>query len=208
MKAAWRSFFSERKNTNVFIITAGSLALILFAFLHFLTFNEARSGYHFNDPVLNLFSARDLSLLTFILTYGFAITGLVIALFDPPVFVKLLAAYAVLTVLRICSLYLLPLEPPAGIIPLEDVLLRFSFYSGRANLKDLFFSGHTATIFLFAFAFKNTLLKIIFGVAAILIGVLLMLQHVHYSIDVIVAPFVAWLATRLTATVLSRLRSK
>jgi len=198
----WRAFFSDRKNTNTFVVTIASLALILFAFLHFLTYNEARSGYHFNDPVLNLFRARDLSLLTFILTYGIAIAGLVIALRDPPVLVKLFAAYAILTLLRICTLYVLPLEPPAGIIPLEDVLLRFSFYSGRANLKDLFFSGHTATLFLFAFAFKNRSLKIIFASAGLLIGILLMMQHVHYSIDVVVAPLAAWVATRVARVVL------
>jgi len=197
----WRAFFSERKNTNAFVVTIASLALILFAFLHFLTYNEARSGYHFNDPVLNLFKARDLSLLTFILTYGFAIAGLVIALRDPPVLVKLFAAYAILTLLRICTLYVLPLEPPAGIIPLEDVLLRFSFYSGRANLKDLFFSGHTATLFLFAFAFTNRSLKIVFASAGLLIGILLLMQHVHYSIDVVVAPLAAWVATRVAGVV-------
>ncbi|MCW3102947.1 MAG: hypothetical protein JWO09_1387 [Bacteroidetes bacterium] len=204
MNSSWRSYFSERKNTNAFIITIASLALILFAFLHFLTYNEARSGYHFNDPVLNLVAARDLSLVTFILTYGFAIAGLLIALRDPAVLVKLFAAYAILTLLRICTLYLLPLEPPAGILPLEDVLLRFSFYSGRANLKDLFFSGHTATLFLFAFAFRKPALKITFACAALLVGILLMLQHVHYSIDVAVAPVAAWVAVRLARALIPK----
>jgi membrane-associated phospholipid phosphatase len=194
MKAAWRSFFSEQRNKRLFIVSVVSLSLILFLFLHFLTYNEARIGYVFHDPVLKLWTAKDISLLTFILTYGLAVTGLIIALFDPPVLVLLLAAYALLTLIRICCLYLLPLEPPEGIIPLQDIFLRFSFYSGRENLKDLFFSGHTATIFLFAFSFKSRMLKVVFTAGGLLIGFLLMLQHVHYSIDVIVAPVIAWLS--------------
>jgi membrane-associated phospholipid phosphatase len=83
-----------------------------------------------------------------------------------------------------------------GIIPLKDILLQFSFYSGRENLKDLFFSGHTATLLLFGFLFHVRTLKMIFFSGAIVVGALLMIQHVHYSIDVVAAPFAAWVSVK------------
>src|SRR4051812_44012167 len=139
MKANWKLFFSERKNVQLFSFSFLSLAVILFFFLHFLTYNEGRSGFLFHDPVLQLLRPRDISVLTFILTYGVALAGLIIAANDPRLLLSLILAYALLTVMRMICLYLLPLEPPEGIIPLQDIFLRSSFYSGRENLRDLFF---------------------------------------------------------------------
>ena len=94
-------------------------------------------------------------------------------------------------------MYILPLESPASIIPLKDSFLQNSFYSGRENLKDLFFSGHTATVFLFAFAFKKRVLKLFFAIGGTVVGIFVVLQHVHYSIDVIVAPAFAYFSVYL-----------
>jgi membrane-associated phospholipid phosphatase len=194
MKSKWQGYLKERSNKQILFFTVFSLAIVLFAFLHFLTYNESRSGSEFDDPILKNLTPQDLSGITFLLTYSVALTGIIISLKEPRIFIVLLQAYLILTLLRILSLYLIPLAPPPGIIILNDKLLRFSFYSGRDNLKDLFFSGHTATIFLFAFIFNDKRLKWIFSIAAILIGFLLMKQHVHYSIDILFAPVFAWLA--------------
>jgi len=89
-------------------------------------------------------------------------------------------------------MFTLPLEAPIHIIPLKDIFLNASFYSGRENLKDLFFSGHTAILFLFAFYFKNKTLKILFMIGGLIIALLLITQHVHYIIDVLAAPLFAY----------------
>ena len=174
-----------------------TLAIVLFSFLHFLTFNETRIGFVFNDPILSRFEPINVSTITFITTYGFGLTGLVIATQHPIVFIQLIQAYTIMTIIRITCLYLVPLEPPVHIIPLKDIFLESSFYSGRENLKDLFFSGHTATICLFAFGFKNKQLKWIFSIGTVIVAMLILLQHVHYSIDVIAAPIVSFIAFKL-----------
>lgn len=194
MKNKWQAYLKERSNKQILLFTVFSLAIVLFAFLHFLTYNENRSGFVFDDPVLKILTPQDLSGITFLLTYSFALTGIIISLKEPEIFIGLLQAYLILTLLRILSLYLIPLDPPPGIIFLNDKLLQFSFYSGRDNLKDLFFSGHAATIFLFVFIFNDKKLKWMFSIVAILIGFLLMKQHVHYSIDILFAPVFAWFA--------------
>jgi membrane-associated phospholipid phosphatase len=199
MITAWSSYLSERNNKLRLLISVSAAFLVLFVFMRFLTFNEARTGYGFDDPFLKYLSPRDLSSVIFIITYGLSLAGLFLALQKPELFLLLVASYSVMTLIRMCCLFILPLEPPSGIIPLRDILLQNSFYSGRENLRDLFFSGHTAALLLFAFSFRDLKLKIIFISGAILVGLLLMIQHVHFSMDVLAAGLAAWLSVKFSA---------
>lgn len=194
MKTNWQTYLLQKDKRLVLVVSHVVLAIILFAFFQFLAFNEARKGFVFNDPILNLFSPVDVSFFTFFITYSFALSGIIIAFRDPALFVKLIQAYAILTLLRMICLFILPLEAPFKVIPLNDVFLHSTFYAGRENLKDLFFSGHTATILLFAFIFSSRVLKGLYFFGAFVIGVLVAIQHVHYSIDVIAAPVFAYIA--------------
>lgn len=194
MKTAWQNYYSKKKQWVILISSVILLLITLFSFKHFLTFTENRIGFLFNDPVLNLFAPINISLITFTATYLSAIIGIGIAIRSPELFIKLMQGYTILIWLRMLCLYFVPLEPPVHIIPLHDIFLQSSFYSGRDNLKDLFFSGHTATMFLFAFLFTDKKLKWIYTSAAVVIGGLVMLQHVHYSIDVFAAPLFAFFA--------------
>ena len=197
MKNAWQLYFSRPNKRILFLFTLAILTLTLISFVYFLTFNENRTGYIFNDPILNLFEPMAVSELTFFVTYFFAIYGLIISFREPALFVSLLQAYTIMTVFRMLCLYIVPLEAPLSIIPLKDTFLQSTFYSGRENLKDLFFSGHTATIFLLAFGFRKKTTKWLFISGACLVGVLVVMQHVHYSIDVLVAPVFAFIDIRL-----------
>lgn len=197
MKNAWQLYFSRPNKRTIFLFTLGILAITLVSFVYFLTFNENRTGYTFNDPILNLFEPVAISEITFFITYFFAIYGMIISFREPALFVSLLQAYTIMTLFRMTCLYIIPLEAPDTIIPLKDTFLQSTFYSGRENLKDLFFSGHAATIFLFAFAFRKKGTKILFLFGACLVGILVVLQHVHYSIDVVAAPVFAFIAIRV-----------
>ena len=197
MKNAWQLYFSRPNKRTIFLFTLVLLAITLISFVYFLTFNENRTGYIFNDPILNLFEPVAISEITFFITYFFAIYGIITSFREPALFVSLLQAYTIMTLFRMACLYIIPLEAPATIIPLKDTFLQSTFYSGRENLKDLFFSGHTAIIFLFAFAFRKKGTKILFLFGACLVGILVVLQHVHYSIDVVAAPVFAFFAIRL-----------
>lgn len=197
MDYSWKTYFSEKRKIYVFSLSLFTLAAVLFFFLHFLTYNESRAGLTFNDPVLSRFKPIDVSLITFICTYAFGLSGLIISLKRPDLFIKMIQAYTIMTIIRITCLYLVPLEPPVNIIPLEDVFLKSSFYSGRDNLKDLFFSGHTATVCLFAFGLESKKQRIVFTCGTIVVAMLILLQHVHYSIDVIAAPIVSFMAVKI-----------
>ena len=148
-------------------------------------------------PILNFIKPRDVSDFIFFATYTTALIGLVYAFTSPYKFLHLIQMYCARTVLRILTLFFVPLEPPTHIIPLHDEFLTNTFYAGSQNLKDLFFSGHAATLFLFYFFSTNKTLKYMFLVAAIAVSVGVVMQHVHYSYDVIAAPIFAYIAYRL-----------
>lgn len=58
---------------------------------------------------------------------------------------------------------------------------------------DLFFSAHTGLPFLMALAFwKNKILRIIFTTTAIFFGMIVLLGHLHYTIDVVSAFFITY----------------
>lgn len=188
------------KNTNFrnrFLLSLGFLVIILAGFAWLLAYIETRQGHTFYDPILNFFKPRDVSDFIFFVTYSTAIIALVYAFSSPYKFLHLIQMYGSLTVLRIVTLFFIPLEPPSEIIPLRDEFLTNTFYAGAQNLKDLFFSGHAATLFLFYFFSNNKPLKYIFLLAAIAVSIGVLLQHVHYSYDVIAAPIFAYIAYRL-----------
>ena len=83
---------------------------------------------------------------------------------------------------------LVPFEAPEKLIVLKDPFVEM-FGSGESLTKDLFFSGHTATLFLLFLVVESKCLKYVFLVSAIIVGVAIVLQHVHYVIDVFAAPF-------------------
>lgn len=58
---------------------------------------------------------------------------------------------------------------------------------------DLFFSGHTGLPFLLSLIFwKYPVLRYFFLVACVVAGATVLLSHVHYSIDVLAAPFITY----------------
>jgi hypothetical protein len=175
------------------------LAAAVYGFSVFLSWVEGRSGHVMSDPVLDLFRPVSLSMLIFAVTYLPAAAGVIYSARFPAMIQRLASAYAVLLALRAFTLFIVPLDPPPGIIPLRDPLLELTVYEGRTNLRDLFFSGHTATHFLFFFLAGNRSVKIFFLGCALAVGVLVLMQHVHYTIDVMAAPFFAWLAARLSS---------
>ena len=85
---------------------------------------------------------------------------------------------------------------------LKDPFLNTFMYqinekTGMYNQHDLFFSGHTSNLFLIAILFSKKYLKIIFIIITLIMASCLVLQHVHYSIDVLAAPFFSLLVVFL-----------
>jgi len=138
------SQFNKRLLSSLFF-----LFVLLYFFAWFLNYIETRNGH--DDPLLNFFRPHDVSDFIFYTSYGVAFIALIHAILDPFRTLHLCQMYSLLIVFRIITLFLLPLNPPQALIPLKDSILESTFYGGNTYVKDLFFSGHTSTLFLFFF---------------------------------------------------------
>jgi len=195
---AWKIFLIRKHNKKELLFSLILLAVVLLGFTRFLNFVELRAGFSFNDPLLNLFVPVDFTWVIFGLIYAGLIIAILFFIKDPHLLLTALQSYLVLVIFRSAAMYLLPLNPPADMIPLNDPFVQI-FGSGEILTKDLFFSGHTATLFLLFMVANKRILKVIFLSFAAIVGISVLLQHVHYSIDVFTAPFFSYTSVKFAA---------
>ena len=168
----------------------------------YLCFNETRTnGYFLNDYVLNQIGPKDISTLLFTITWICILGSLPIVLRTPDKAYRVFLSIISIGFIRCVVMYFVPLEVPNGIIPLRDPLLEGSFYDSKVLVKDLFFSGHTSNMALLTFLMDIKWLKKILAICTLIVAYLLLVQHVHYTIDVIAAPFFAYLSYRIAVKV-------
>lgn len=192
----WKTELANKNFRNLFIITIVAITVTLTLFTKFLTMNELRTGFAFTDPILSLFAPINLTWSTFTMIYGGLLTGLFIFIQKPKLLVLALLTYTILVLFRMTLMYSLPLAPPTDMISLTDPFVEL-FGTGKTLDRDLFFSGHTSTMFmLFLLSYKPKM-KLIFLIGTVLVGLSVILQHTHYTVDVLVAPFVAYTSYRI-----------
>lgn len=192
----WKDFFSNKKNRIELIVSLILLTMTLTGLANFVNFVENRKGVVFPDPILSLFNPIDLTWITFGLIYLSLIFAIVTLLKNPQRFLFALQLYTSMAVVRMIAMFLLPLEPPEKMILLKDPFVEF-FGTGQTLTKDLFFSGHTATLFILFLVSEHKTIKIIFLVTTIIVAFCVLLQHVHYTIDVFAAIFFTYACYKL-----------
>lgn len=185
----WKDFIAKRKGEMVFTIVF--LAIVLFILPKFLAFIEQRDGVVLPDPILKLFIPVNLTWLTFGLIYLSLVSAVIYFSTKPELLFIALQSYTLLVIFRMIVMYVTPFNAPANLILLNDPFVQI-FGGGEILTKDLFFSGHTATLFLLYLITDKKYLKFIYLIFTILVGVAVLLQHVHYTVDVITAPVFAY----------------
>jgi len=157
---------------------------------------QQRPGAVAPDPLLGLLPRHDVAWPIFALMYGGVLVAVGWLTRQPYLFLRGLWGYLLLLLLRMAAIWLVPLAPPLDILAMPDPFLALVFHTdaSEAITKDLFFSGHTSTVALLALAVRGRWWRGALALAALGIAVLVMVQRVHYSYDVLAAPFFAWLA--------------
>jgi len=196
---SWGSAWTSSGFTIRFVIAAVLLTVILTSYPVFFAFIQHRQGTLLHDPVLANIPSVDVSgaIFTFILIT--TALGLFRTLQIPHLFLIFLWGYVLLNLSRIVTITLFPLEPPVGLLSLSDPIA-FPFYGHPESgliTKDLFYSGHTGTLFLIYLVLVKKWEKRFALLSTVVVGILLMVQHVHYTIDVIAAPFFVYFIFRL-----------
>lgn len=151
---------------------------------------EARKGIRLNDVLLHIFPAQDFSLPIFVLLYSSLLLLIITHLHKPKVIMRLIEMHFLVAVVRQICILLVALEPPVGIIVLRDVFLENTFYPHHTPLtKDLFFSGHVASIWIYFLCAQHRYLKFTFFLATLGMAFMILCMRVHYTYDVLGAFF-------------------
>lgn len=174
------------------------LIIMLSLFPLFFQYIEKRSGTVLRDPVLRLLPPHNVSVALFIVIWSVTLLSVFRAARNPQMFLTYLWAFLLLSVFRMLTITLVPLDAPVGLIGLADPLSNF-FYGGQKFItKDLFFSGHTSAVFLQCLCIPGKQDKRLTLIATIVVAVLLLVQHVHYTLDVLAAFVFTWIAYGIT----------
>jgi hypothetical protein len=194
---SWKAALRNRKYLVRLIVVSVLLVSVLLGLpYYFQSVIGPRPGFTLQDPFFAIVQPRDFSWIIFSLIYLSAGLTLSKIIGEPDTLLIGLTSYFLLIVVRMACMYLVPLEPPVGLVILRDPFVDLFFYGGVSFTKDLFFSGHVSTLCLLTLLEDRKWARyfLIFATAAI--GVMIIIQRVHYTIDVVAAPFISLLLVR------------
>jgi hypothetical protein len=189
---AWRTYL--RRHRLEVSILVGALILALWSYTTFLTNVENRAGVSFADPLHVRFGPIDCTWPIFILLYGALGASLVTLRSSPSVVVAALRGYLLLISLRIVVMWATPFDPPSTMIALNDPFVALFTGTGTPLTRDLMFSGHVSVLCVVGFVVDTRWLRTTLFLCATVVGVMVIAQHVHYTVDVLVAPLAAYAA--------------
>ena len=199
LDATWRQAWADRGFRWRALLTPPALVATLSALAALVKWVERRPGAVLADPVLALLAPRDVTWPVFTLIYVGILLAVVRLVRTPVRLVLGVQAYVVMALLRIVVMWATPLDPPPGMIVLEDPLVQGFGGTALPLTRDLFFSGHTSTMFLLFLAVPGRAARAFFLACTASVAFLVLVQHVHYAVDVLAAPPFAYLAFRIAS---------
>jgi len=195
----WAREFLEYK----YLIAASLAFIVLALYLDYCSgvYVSSAPSVGVPDLILDSFKAIDLNPL---FVYGYM--ALIVGLFIHPLFFHIRTLHVVVTqfsfllILRSVLMIFTHLQTPSGSIPVN-----FPWYFGHLYFEnDMFFSGHTAVPFLGFYLFRRSGLRYVFLVGAIVMGIVVLAMHLHYSIDVFAAFFMTYCSYRMGNVVIRK----
>lgn len=182
---AWKSSAFKFK----FILGFALLITLVSCYPYFFAYIQHRDGVLLHDWLLAIIPPIDVSMSIFAVICFSLILAFNRTLRAPSLFLVFLWGYFFMSLSRIITILLVPLDPPIGLLPLLDPIAG-PFY-GHSSLitKDLFYSGHTGCLFLIYLLMQKKWEKRLTLIGTVVIAILLLIQHIHYSLDVFAAPF-------------------
>jgi membrane-associated phospholipid phosphatase len=134
--------------------------------------------------------------LEYVYMYGFILCIAALAIwplvYRPHLLHTTVTQFSILVLIRGIFTVVTHLKAPAGAVPVHYPW-PISIISPQ---NDLFFSGHVAVPFLGFLLFKDRI-RYLFLALAIILGITVLLMHIHYTIDVLAAFFIAYGSYRL-----------
>ena len=181
-------------------LIAGTIMFVVLVFFlpSFFAMIEKREGIVLNDWLLHYIPAQDFSVPIFIIIWSASLLVIIRSLQQPYFFLTVLLSLVLLLLLRMATIYFIVLNPPEGLIKLRDPLTSLTYGgTGIFITKDLFFSGHTSNLFMFYLCLEKRRDRLFVLLGTVTVAVLVLAQHVHYSMDVIAAFIITFFLVRL-----------
>lgn len=176
-------------NLRFNVLAICSVLILLFGIKYItnaLAIIDLQTGTQLFDPIHAIMPPTlDWSNIIFFLTYSSVFIIVIDLIMRSPIqLVRLGFAIALMKILRSFSMFLFPLEPPIGIIPLQDPIVSYLTPNHVVALRDLFFSGHCATMIILYLVAVSPFAKKWMRFTLIMVPLLILWQRVHYTIDV------------------------
>ena len=126
---------------------------------------------------------------TFLLAFGIV----VVCLLRPEKIPFTLKSIALFVIIRSIFISLTHIGADPARIPLDSISFANHYVQGIFTGDDLFFSGHTGLPLLIALIFWDVPIeRMLFLATSIIFAVVVLLGHLHYSIDVLAAFFITY----------------
>lgn len=194
--------FKDRSYLSSFIggwlLLFASLVVSYFAALY--ATKEASNAV--TDIILSNIPVFDLHVIFLYGPLVFWIFATAVSLYKParaPFVLKSIALFIVIRAAFISLTHIGPFPIPASTADISSLISTF-FYGG-----DLFFSGHTGLPFLLALIYWDRLwLRRVFTAMAVFFGAVVLLAHLHYSIDVLSAFFITYAIYKLAVRIFKK----
>ena len=199
---AWKTEWAKPAFRIQCVVCIAILSSFALGIGYFFDYIEARNGTELHDYVLELLTPHNLSWTIFFFLYLAVFLGIGANRANPRVILLAFETYCLVTLIRVASIYCIPLEPPVGYVPLKEPFVSLFTDDGRIISRDLFFSGHVSTVMSIFLAVPQRRLKIVLGAFVPVVATLLLIQHVHYTVDVLVAIPATWICSFVCRKVL------
>jgi membrane-associated phospholipid phosphatase len=194
----WKVYLNTPNRRWQIIGGTAIMLAIIFTLPFFYPHIQKRKGAVLNDWLLARIPPHNVSVLIFALIWGMVLLIVIRAISRPSIFITACWTLVFVFLLRFVTISMVALDPPAGLIPLADPLSNVFYGHNAAITKDLFFSGHTANMLLFYLCLQKPRDKRIALIAAFAVACLLLVQHVHYTIDILAGVVIVYACYRLT----------
>ena len=184
-QSQWKEILSSKKKVSLFI---AGIAALLSSFVvnnKVSTYVDHVQGQAVGDLILDNIPIYDLNFIFFWAVLIFWVGNIIYRLIFPKEFPFILVSLSLFVLVRCFFISLTHIGPPETLLVVPDEL---SYYSFNA---DMFFSGHVGAPFFYALLTSVKNVKWIAIIYSIIMVVIVLMSHGHYSIDIFASFFIA-----------------
>lgn len=185
LKLRWHNFIPTSRRKFFALLSLVTLFLS-FGLNHLMsTYADQVQSHQVTDLFLDFLPLIDVNFIFFWIAFFWVIGLFFYHLWNPEQLSFLLWSYALFISVRALFITLTHVGPPTNLAVIPEELEVYAFQA------DMFFSGHVGGPFLFAMLTNNRIWKMVALIYTAITLVVVLLGHMHYSIDVFAALFIS-----------------